>query len=362
MTHRLVVPVLVLAAAAGCARTRAASPPGRSAVPVAVATAARRDVPQRIDDVGTVEAKESVAIRPQVGGEVVAVAFEEGSNVRRGDLLFRIDPRPYEAALSQSEAVHAREEAQSKNAAAEAERAEALFEQGVLSREQHDAFVAQARSQEAAAQADAAGVRTARLNVAYTELRAPIAGRTGSVLVHVGNIVKANDDNPLVVINRVDPIYVSFALPEQQLATLRGAESAHRLAAEAVVAGDPGGPVIGHLSFMDNQVDRQTGTIRLKAEFPNRDGRLWPGQFVTLRLTLGVRSGATVVPSEAVQAGQKGSYVFVVRPDHTVELRTVTAGLAVEGQTIVENGLAPGDVVVVDGQMNLTSGSRVSVR
>jgi multidrug efflux system membrane fusion protein len=349
-------------AAASCSRTSAASRAGGPpAVPVTVAEARVANVPDRLDAVASVEAYETVSVKAQAAGQITAVRFAEGRDVRAGDLLFQIDPRPYQAALAQAEAALARDQAQSTNAAADARRAELLFGQGVLSKEQHDQILATAQSQQATVAADRAAVDNARLNLAYSQVRSPISGRTGSVLVHEGNVVKAVDGNPLVVINRIDPIYVSFSIPEKRLGAIRAAQSREALVVEAVAAGDAGPPPTGRVTFIDNQVDPTSGTIRLKATFPNPTGRLWPGQFVTARMTLGQRAGVVVVPAAAVQAGQQGSFAFVVKPDHTVEQRTVTVQPAGD-EAIVDSGITAGETVVVDGQMGLVSGTRVQAK
>jgi multidrug efflux system membrane fusion protein len=334
MKSRAALAGLVLAAA-GCSRTVAANrSAGAPAVPVTVAQARLADVVDSVDSVAAVEAY---------------------------DLLFQIDARPYQAALAQAEGALARDEAQATNAAADARRADELFKEGVLSKEQHDQSLSAEKSQRATVAADEANVQTARLNLEYTELRAPISGRTGSVLVHEGNVVKAVDGNPLVVINRIDPIYVSFSVPEKRLGALRAAQSLQALGVEALVAGDVT-VTGGRVSFIDNQVDTQSGTIRLKATFANPTGRLWPGQFVTARLTLGRRAGVVVVPPGAVQTGQQGSYAFVVKPDQTVEQRTVVSRGTVEQGAIIDRGISAGETIVVDGQMGLLPGSRVQVK
>ncbi|HEV7501962.1 MAG TPA: efflux RND transporter periplasmic adaptor subunit [Vicinamibacteria bacterium] len=350
---------LVLAAA-GCTRAAAARG-GTPAVPVTVAQARLADVVDTVDSVAAVEAYETVSLRAQASGQITGVRFAEGKDVHAGDLLFQIDRRPYEAALAQAQGALARDQAQATNAAADARRADELFKEGVLSKGQHDQALAAEQAQVATVAADEANVQTARLNLEYTEIRSPINGRTGSVLVHEGNIVKAVDGNPLVVINRTDPIYVSFAVPDKRLGALRAAQSLQALGVEALVGGDltvTGGKV----TFIDNQVDAQSGTIRLKATFPNPTGRLWPGQFVTARLTLGRRAGVVVVPPGAVQTGQQGSYAFVVKPDQTVEQRALVSVGAVEQGAIVDRGIAAGETVVVDGQMGLVPGSRVQVK
>jgi len=362
MKCRVLLALVAVAAAGGCARSATAQRTGgAAAVPVTVAAARLASVADRLDAVASVEAYETVSLKAQAGGQIVGVRFAEGRDVRAGDLLFQIDPRPYRAALAQAEATLAHDEAQAQKAAADARRAEELFGQGVLSREQHEQVTSAAQATRATVAADQAAVENARLSLAYTEIRAPIAGRTGSVLVHEGNVVKAVDGSPLVVINRVDPIYVSFSVPEKRLGVIRAAQSRHVLGVEALVAGETT-VTGGRVTFIDNQVDGQSGTIRLKATFPNLAGRLWPGQFVTARLTLGQREGVVVVPSAAVQTGQQGSYAFVVKPDQTVEQREVVAEPAGEEGTIVDRGVVAGETVVVDGQLGLVPGARVQSR
>ena len=362
----ITLPVLALAvvAAVSCGRTSAAGRPrGPAAVPVVVTQAALEDVPDRLEAVATVEPMATVSVKAQAGGRIEAVHFAEGQDVRKGDLLFQIDGRPYQAALAQAQGGLARDLAQARNSATQAARAEQLTAEGILSREDHDQAVATAAAQKASAAADAAAVESARLSLAYTQVRAPISGRTGSVLVHAGNVVKEGDDAPLVVINRMDPIYVSFAVPEQRLAAVRAAQGKGALQVEAAVSGDPRPVTGGRLTFIDNQVDRATGTIRLKATFDNPNGRLWPGQFVNARLTLGVQASAIVVPTAAVQAGQKGSYLFVMKADKTVEQRSVKSRAASDPATsVIEQGVRPGETVVVDGQLGLTNGTAVQVQ
>jgi membrane fusion protein, multidrug efflux system len=355
---------LAVAATAACGRTSAAGRPrGPAAVPVVVTQAALEDVPDRIEAVATVEPMATVSVKAQADGRIENVHFAEGQDVRKGDLLFQIDARPYRAALAQAQGGLARDLAQARNSATQAGRAEQLAAEGILSREDHDQAVATAAAQKASAAADAAAVESARLNLAYTQVRAPISGRTGSVLVHVGNVVKAGDDAPLVVINRIDPIYVSFAVPEQRLAALRAAQSGGALQVEAALSGDADPVKGGRLTFIDNQVDRASGTIRLKATFDNPHGRLWPGQFVNARLTLGVQPRAVVVPTAAVQAGQKGSYLFVMKADKTVEQRPVVSRTASDAETsVIEKGVQAGETVVVDGQLGLTNGTPVQVK
>lgn len=353
---------LVLAGlAAGCGGG-ARKPSGPASVPVSVAKAVTRDVPEQLEAVATVEPVETVSVTAEAEGRLLAVRFSEGQYVRAGDPLFDIDPRPYQAALAEAEGVLARDQATAQNAALQESRANQLAAEGLLSREEHDQAVATAASSRASAQANAAAVETAKLNLAYTQIKAPIAGRTGSVLVHVGNVVKTGGDQPLVVINRIDPIFVSFAVPEQRLAAIRAAQSSQGLQVRAVISGDPEPVDGGRLTFIDNQVDRATGTLRLKASFANPKGRLWPGQFVTVRLVLGTRAGVVVVPGAAVQVGQKGSYLFVAKADQTVEQRAVTTRAADGTDLIVDEGVKAGETVVTDGQLNLVNGSRIQVK
>jgi multidrug efflux system membrane fusion protein len=355
----LVILVAGLAAAScGRAGTLARAP----SVPVVAEPATRKAVPLRLRAIGNVEAIDTVAVRPQVGGQLVGVHFREGTDVKAGEALFTIDPRPYEAALHQAEAALARDEANARNARLEAQRSESLFGQGVLSREQYDALHNAAEAQDASVRADRAVVESARLDLGYCVIRSPIDGRAGSLLVQRGNVVKAVDGGPLVVINRVDPVFVSFSLPERQLGEVAAARARGRLAVEAVVASDERRLVSGELTFLDNAVDRTTGTIRLKGTFPNREERLWPGQFVEVRLATGTLNGAVVVPAAAIQAGQSGVFVFVVRKDMTVESRPAVVGPEVDGEVVVEKGVAAGDLVVTDGQLRLVPGARVELK
>jgi multidrug efflux system membrane fusion protein len=256
---------LLLAAAplSACAgRAPAASP---SAVPVVTAVAARKDVPVQVQAIGTVEPFSTVTVKPQVGGLIETVHFKEGTDVRAGDLLFTIDRRPYEAALRQAQSARERDVAQLRNAQAEARRAESLSAQGILSREAHEQAHAASESLAATVRSDEAAVDTARLLLGYCTIRSPIDGRTGSLLVHQGNLVKAVDGGPLVVVNRVDPVYVSFAVPEKRLGEIEHAMASGRLVVEAILPGDGAAPIPGRVTFLDNAVDRSTGTIRLKA-------------------------------------------------------------------------------------------------
>jgi multidrug efflux system membrane fusion protein len=334
----------------------------RPAAPVVVETAVRRAMPVELHAIGSVESIETVTVRPQVGGEITAVHFREGTDIRSGDTLFTIDPRPYEAALHQAEGTLGRDEASARNARLDAERGKTLFDQGILPREQFDSLRNAADSLDAAVRADQAAVEAARLNLAYCTIRSPISGRAGSLLVQRGNVVKAIDGGPLVVIVRTDPIYVGFSVPERRLPEIKAALAAGKVAVGARIPGETSPPVGGRLTFLDNAVDASTGTVRLKGTFENRERRLWPGQFVDVLVSLGTRPDAVVVPAQAVESGQSGSFVFVVKPDLTVEARPVTTGAQVDSLVIVEKGLEGGERVVIDGQIRLVPGAAVELK
>lgn len=334
---------------------------GMPPAPVSAAVAERRDVPVQITVIGTVEPSSTVAVKAQVGGTLMKVHFIEGQDVRKGDLLFSIDPRPFEAALRQAEANLARSKAQYENARAEERRYTELVQKGYVSQTQYDQVRTNAEALDATAQADRALFENAKLSLAYCTIRSPLDGRTGSLVVHEGNIVKANADTPMVTINQIQPVNVGFSLPENSLAEIRRYMVSGALMVNAFVSKDDPEPIRGRLSFIDNTVDTATGTIKLKASFDNRDRRLWPGQFVNVVITLTVRKDATVVPTAAVQTGQQGLYVFVLKGD-TAELRPVISGTEHEGMTIIEKGIAPGEQVVTDGQVRIIPGGKVILK
>ena len=378
---------------AGCDKgtdpaTAKAAPP---AVPVTATEAVQRDVPVQMRAIGNVQALNTVGVQSMINGEVTKVHFAEGHEVAAGALLFTIDPRQLQSALLQAQATLAqhqaavlsaeanlaRDTAQLENARVDEQRYRKLVEGGFVAREQYDQIRTKALTLEATIDADRAAVETARalarageaavenvrVQLSYTEIRAPIGGRTGNLLLNQGNVVKANDvGNPMVVINRVHPIYVAFSVPEAQLEAIKRYRAAGDLPVEAQVAGQPGGVVRGKLTFMNNTVDPSTGTIQLKATFENSENALWPGQFVNVALTLTKQVGAVVVPSQAVQSGQKGQYVFVVKPDQTVEARPVVPGAAEGRDVVITSGLAAGERVVTDGQLRLAPGTRVEVK
>jgi multidrug efflux system membrane fusion protein len=327
------------------------------AVPITATTAVRKEVPLETAVIGTVEAYSTVAVRSQITGELTAVNFREGDEVQAGQELFTLDRRPLEAALQQATANLERDSAQAENARVMLERYEQLVERGIIAREQRDA----ARTSLAALEA---AIENAKVQLQYATIRAPISGRTGALMVHAGNLVRANDQTPLVTINQVTPIYVSFAFPEALLPDLRRymAQGALRVEATPASAGDEGSTAVGRITFVDNAVDQDTGTIRLKATFPNQDRSLWPGQFVNVVVRLATEPEAIVVPTVAVQNGPDGQYVFVVKDDQTVDLRPVTVARVVGAETVIREGVSPGDTVVTDGHLRLVPGSRVTIR
>jgi membrane fusion protein, multidrug efflux system len=381
------IPLLFLALS-GCkqepANTAAAAPP---TVPVSVAKAVEEPVAVELRVVGNVDASSIVQVKSQVAGQIERVTFTEGGNVKQGDLLFVIDQRPFEDALRQAEAAVTRDQAmivqaeaslrrdaaQAKFAETDAARYAELQKAGVVSRSQSDqartsadvsresasATQASIESSRAAMVADQAAVAAAKLSLSYCRIAAPISGRAGNLLVHAGNLIKVNDV-PLVVINQLEPVFVNFAVPEQHLASIRRLSAAHKLSIAAYTNDNPGHPAEGTLSVIDNTVDTTTGTIKLKGTFPNRESILWPGQFVTVVLTLESQV-ATVIPAEAVQNGQQGQYVYTVKAGNTVEMRPVTAGRAFEKKIVIEKGIAPGETVVTDGQLRLAPGAQIQI-
>jgi multidrug efflux system membrane fusion protein len=416
--RRALTLLALVCAVAGCSdrasgTQRAATPP---AVPVVAAEAVRRDVPLDVGVIGTVQALTTVGVKSQMSGQVVKVDFTEGQDVKAGQLLFTIDPRPFEATLAQAEAnvgrdtaqmrqaeaAHAqrqaevqqalanleRDQAQLENARVQERRYKTLVEKELVARELYDQFrtnlsaleatvnadraaVENARAAALAAEAgvdnaraviraDEAMVETAKLNLGYTTIRAPMQGRTGNLMLQAGNVVKANDDNPMVVIAQVHPIYVSFAVPQQHLAAIKQYQARGPLTVRATPTG-AAKPAVGRLTFVNNTVDPTTGTIQLKGTFDNVENVLWPGQYVEVVLTL-TSEPAVVVPSQAVQPGQQGPYVFVVKPDLTVQPRPVELGRRLATETIITKGLAAGERVVTDGQLRLVPGSRVEIK
>ena len=366
----------------GGAGSRGAGAP----VPVVTAQAERKAVPVTIPAVGTVETMSSVEIRSQVTGQLTAIHFAEGREVRQGQPLFSLDPRPFQTALQQAQAVLARDTATLRNAEAAQARLETLFQRGLVSKDQYDSQRASAAALTATVEADKSAVETARLNLQYTEITAPLTGRTGSLGAHVGDLIRANDTTPLVVIIQLSPVYVSFSVPGRFLWDIRRYQAQKPLSVTAIAPqassqgaqpaasadGESGAggssealataAALGRVTFIDNAVDVTTGTIRLKGTFPNADLQLWPGAFVQVTLALTVEPDAVVVPATAVQESQKGQYVYVVKSDRTVDLRVVKVGRQQGNEMVIAEGLAPGDEVVTDGHLRLTPGASVSRR
>lgn len=365
--HRLFIGLFVGIAATlpACSASDAQGPntgTSQPAVPVTVGRVVEKEMPLDINVVGTAEAFSTVAVRAQVTGELKDVNFKQGDDVQAGQVLFTLDHRPLEAALHQAEANLARDTAQAANAKVIAQRMEDLVERGVGTREQRDTARTTAAALDAVVGANRAAVENATVQLQYATIRAPIAGRTGALMVHAGNLVRANDQTPLVVINQVSPIYVSFGIPEALLPDLRRYMTQRELEVEALPPNEAIVPAQGRISFVDNQVDQTTGTIRIKATFPNTNRRLWPGQFVNVTVRLSSEPRALVVPSVAVQAGPEGQYVYVVKADQTVEMRPVHVARTAGSETILREGVKPGETVVLDGHLRLVPGSRINVK
>jgi multidrug efflux system membrane fusion protein len=332
------------------------------AVPVATALVAAKPIPLELNVIGSAEPYSTVAVRAQITGALTSVTFKEGDDVRKGQVLFTLDRRPLEAALEQARANLQRDTAQAANAHAQAQRYQDLAARGIATKEQVDTTTTAAAALEATLGADRAAVDNATVQLQYATIAAPISGRTGALMVNEGNLVRANDVTPLVVINQVSPLYVSFGIPEARLPELKRYMALGSVKVEALAPNDTSAPSVGRITFVDNTVDATTGTIRIKGTFPNETRHLWPGQFVNVSVTLMTDPRAIVVPTAAVQTGQQGQYVFVVKPDQTVELRTITVARAVDNETVIKQGLQAGETVVTDGQLRLIPGSRISVK
>jgi multidrug efflux system membrane fusion protein len=360
--------VVVLAIVAGFAwphlspSSRApATKAATAAVPVTVAPAKVASMPVQIAAVGNVDPYTSVAVKARVDGQIVRVSFKEGDRIRKDQVLFEIDPRPLQAALAQARANLAKDHAQLERARAQDMRYQDLLKQNFISKDAYEQMRTNAQTADATVQADQAAVDNAQLQLGFCTIRAPIDGFAGRILIQEGNLVKANDTSPLVTINQIVPVYVTFAVPEQDLAAIREHERAGELRVAASLPGSHHPPLSGRLSFIDNAADTTTGTIKLRAQFANEDTALWPGQFANVVLTVYEQPDALVVPSQAVQNGPNGQYVFVVKPDQTVELREVTVARAVGDKTVIAKGLAAGDVVVTVGQLRLAPGVKVAL-
>lgn len=351
----LAIGALSLAACSG-------SPPpaAPAAAPVSVANVVRKSMPDLLSAVGTVEAINSVAVKSLIDGQLLESHVKDGDAVQAGQLLFKIDPRPAQAALAQAQAALAKDVAARDLAHAQVARFAPVAVKGFISADQMQQYLTTEAAAAASVKVDQANVAAARLTLAYAEIRAPFAGRAGRILVQAGNLVKANDVNPLLVINQVAPIYVSFAVPGAYVDRVRAAQAGGALAVVAQVEGVKT-PQSGKVAFVDNAVDASTNTVKLRASFANAEEALWPGQFVSVALTLGTDANALAVPDAAVKAGPNGSYVFVVKPDKRAELRSVTVARSVASESVIAQGLNAGEVVVVDGQSRLVDGAPLKI-
>lgn len=331
------------------------------AVPVNVARAVKKTVPIQLSAIGTAEAYSTVSIKGQVNAVLKEVHFKQGDFVKKGDLLFTLDARPFQASLAQAQANLARDKAQADLTIVQAERYKKLYDQGISAKEQYDQMQANAAAQQGSVHADEAAVESAKLQLQYCAIYSPVDGRTGALQVYPGNLVKENDVPVLVVINQIAPLYEDFSVPEQYLGVIKKYMAGGRLQIEATPYGDTAAEV-GYLTFVDNTVDNTTGTIKLKGTFANTDHRLWPGQFSTVSLRLSEEENATVVPTQAVQTGQSGDFVFVIKPDQTAESRPVKVARTLGTESVIAKGIEAGETVVTDGQLRLIPGIKVQIK
>lgn len=347
-------------AAGGCGPNEQAGGGGGMPVPVTVGQVVRKAMPLDFRAIGHVEAIETVAVKARIGGQLQQIRFAEGDTVEAGETLFVIDPRPYQAALRRAEAQLAKDRAVLDKAESDVKRYADLVTQDYVTKERYDQIKADAAAMRATVEADRAAVDSARLDLEYCTIAAPVSGRTGVLNVKVGDLIKANADTGMVTINRTRPIYVSFSVPAQRLGAIL-AHRANRIEVAASLPGEGGPVATGTLTFIDNAVDTATSTILLKATFPNRDERLWPGQFVDVTVTLGEQPDRVVCPTAAVQTGQQGRYVFVVGDDDTVEQRPVEIDRMDERDAVIADGLTGGETVVTDGQLRLVPGAEIQI-
>ena len=344
------------------AASQNSGPASAAEVPVKAGTAEARDMPVFVRGIGSVQAFNTVTIKSRVDGQVMKVDFTEGQEVKAGDLLFEIDPRPFQAALAQATANKQKDEAQLVSATADLDRTTQLLRKEFQTRQTFDQQKAQVGQLQASIKADQAQIDAAQLNLDYASIRSPIDGRTGARLVDVGNIVHAVDNTGLVTITQLRPIFVSFTVPQQQLDTIRERQSAGPLEARALTQDDQKQLAVGKLTLIDNQVDQATGTLHMKAQFDNTDAALWPGEFVNVRLVASIEKNAVTVPARAVQQGPNGSYLFAIKPDDTVEMRIVEVSQTDQGLAVIKKGLQAGERIVVDGQFRLDQGTKVAIQ
>ncbi len=349
----------------GCAskdQAQAAAAAGRPPAPVVVASVEQRDIPVQIRAIGNVEAYQTVQIRSQVNGQIQKIFFKEGEDVHQGQLLFQLDKRPFQADLEKAIGQMKHDQAQAENSRLQAERYSGLEKQGIVSHEQADQIRAQAKADASAVEADKATVDAARVQLLYTDIAAPIDARAGALLINLGNLVKANDTPYLVQLNQISPIYVTFSVPEIHLSRVRQYFSSGQLKVLAYPKGETTNPAVGRLTFIDNGVDTTTGTFKLKGTFQNKDRRLWPGEFVDVALELATQKNVIVVPTKAIQTGQQGDYVYVVRTDSTAESRSVKIVGVYQNLTLISEGLTAGERVIVNGQLRVAPNARVTVQ
>jgi len=339
---------------------RPQNPAKQEKVPVVIGTAKQKTVPVQLHAIGNVEGYASVAIKARVDGELTGVHFQEGQEVKKGDLLFTIDPRPYEVALKEAKAQLEKDTILAQKAEKDLLRYQALVDLNTISQEQYDQVYSNAKALKASVEVDNARIEQAKLELNYCFIRSPITGRTGNLQVDQGNQIEANDDQAMVHILQIEPVYVSFAVPEKNIAAIKRYMANGRLEVEVSLPQEERLVEKGFLSFLDNEVDKKTGTIRLKATFTNKNGQLWPGQFVDVALTVATMPDAVVVPSQAIQTGQQGQYAFVVKPDLTVEARPLVVKMTLNDEAVVE-GLVDGERVVTEGQLRLVPGAHVEI-
>jgi multidrug efflux system membrane fusion protein len=339
----------------------AAAGAARPLIPVTIATAEAKDVPVFLRGLGNVQAYKTVAVKTRVDGQLIKIAFEEGQDVKEGDPLFQIDPRPFQAMLDQAMATKKKDEAQLEGAQLDLERYGKLIGSGFQSRQSYDQQKATVDALKGSIAADQATIDNAKLNLAFADIRSPIAGRTGQRLVDLGNLIQAGQSTTLVTITQIKPIFVNFTIPQYANHNLRKNQAREALTVFAYSADDTYKLAEGKVTLIDNQIDTATGTLRLKATFDNADEKLWPGEFVSVRLELSVRKGVVTVPQRAVMQGAQGSYAFVIKADNTAERRVLEVEATQDGLAVIGKGVALGEKIVVDGQYRLTNGAKVRI-
>ncbi len=358
-------PVLALSIITGCSDNGAAQQAKTktaAAVPVTTAPVVRKTMPVKLQAIGNVEPSTTVVVKSRMDGQITAVHLQDGSDVTKGQLLFELDARALEATLRQMQAAVQRDRALVANNEGKEKRYAELLQQGFISPDAYNQIKTDLEAARATAGANEAAMESARVQLSYTRIVSPITGRAGKVMIQLGNVVKANDTLPLVTLNAVAPIYVSFAVPEQNLPMIRAFLAKGALAVRATPTGETHAESQGQLTFIDNAVDQQTGTIRLRATFANRDNVLWPGQFANVTVTLDQQDNAIVIPADALQTGPKGPFVYVIKPDSSAEMRTVKVDRTDGADAVIAEGLKDGEMVVTSGQIRLTPGAKVQLK